>query len=254
MDYTVKDIKSIAKVSVRTLHYYDEIGLLKPSSISESGYRLYDDSKLYRLQQILFFKELKFSLKEIREMLDSNGFDRKHALEMQKELLFKEKKRIEDIIESLDKSLCEIRGGEKVSKKEMFNGFDITEIEKHKEKYAKETKEKYGESDAYKESQEKTSKYKKEDWQDVYKDMESIFKSIGDNMDKGVDSLEVQELVGKWRRFISNKFYNCTLEIFKGLGQMYIQDERFTKNIDRTKEGLSAFLSEAIEIYCNNLK
>ena len=254
MDYTVKDIKSIAKVSVRTLHYYDEIGLLKPSSITESGYRLYDDGKIYRLQQILFFKELKFSLKEIREMLDSNGFDRKHALEMQKELLFKEKKRIEDIIESLDKSLCEIRGGEKVSKKEMFNGFDITEIEKHKEKYAKETKEKYGESDAYKESQEKTSKYKKEDWQDVYKDMESIFKSIGDNMDKGVDSLEVQELVGKWRQFISNKFYNCTLEIFKGLGQMYIQDERFTKNIDRTKEGLSAFLSEAIEIYCNNLK
>ncbi|MEG1004050.1 MAG: MerR family transcriptional regulator [Clostridium sp.] len=254
MDYTVKDIKSIAKVSARTLHYYDEIGLLKPSSITESGYRLYDDSKLYRLQQILFFKELKFSLKEISEILDSNGFDREYALEMQKELLFKEKKRIEDIIESLDKSLCEIRGGEKMNKKEMFNGFDITEIEKHKEKYAKETKEKYGESDAYKESVEKTIKYEKEDWQDIYKEMESIFKSIGDNMDKGADSLEVQELVEAWRQFINDKFYNCTLEIFEGLGQMYIQDDRFTKNIDRTKEGLSAFLSEAIEIYCNNLK
>ena len=254
MEYTVKDIKEIAKVSARTLHYYDEIGLLKPNSITESGYRIYNDKDLEKLQQILFFRELNFSLKDIKEILESEDFDRKHALENQRELLLKEKKRIECIIDTLNKTLMDIEGEKIMSKKEMFNGFDITEIENHKRKYEKEVKEKYGNSDAYKESILKTSKYTKDDWKSVYGDMEGIFKAISENMDKGPESLEVQELVGKWRNFISNNFYNCTVEIFRGLGEMYVQDERFTKNIDKTKEGLSEFLSEAIEIYCNNLK
>lgn len=254
MNYTVKDIKEIAKISARTLHYYDEIGLLKPNSITEAGYRIYNDKDLEKLQQILFFRELNFSLKDIKEILESEDFDRKHALENQRELLLKEKKRIESILDTLNRTLMDIEGEKIMSKKEMFNGFDMTEIENHKRKYEKEVKEKYGNSDAYKESILKTSKYTKYDWKDVYSGMEDIFKDIGANMDKGPDSLEVQELVGKWRNFISDNFYNCTVEIFRGLGEIYIQDERFTKNIDKIKEGLSEFLSEAIEIYCNNLK
>lgn len=135
----------------------------------------------------------------------------------------------------------------------MFDGFDMTEIEKHKEKYAEETKEKYGDTDAYKESMRRTSKYTKEDWAKIAVKDEEINSKIIANMDKGPSDPIVQEGIAEKRQLITDNYYNCTVEIFRGLGDLYVTDERFTKNIDKNKPGYAKFLREAIHYYCDNL-
>lgn len=254
MSYKVSEVAELVGVSVRTLHHYDDIGLLKPESVTMAGYRLYTDSDLERLQQVLFFKELGFNLQEIRSILNSPNFDRKTALMTHKELLIEKKKRLEEIIKSVEKTIDSIEGGVEMSKKEMFNAFSMEEIEKHKEKYAEETKQKYGDTDAYKESMKKTSGYKKEDWARIQARSEAIYKKLADTMDKGPADPMAQEAVAEWRQCITESFYNCTPEIFRGLGDLYVQDERFTANIDKFKSGLASFMREAMHIYCDNLE
>lgn len=254
MSYKVKEVADLVGISVRTLHHYDQIGLLRPEFVTSAGYRLYNDKDLERLQQILFFKELDFNLQEIKDILDSPGFDRENALRTHKELLIEKKKRLERIIQSVEKSINSIKGGIEMNKKEMFDGFDMTEIEKHKEKYAEETKQKYGNSDAYKESQKKTSKYTKEDWAKIMARGGEIDKKLADLMDRGPSDPEVQKLIADKRQHITDSFYNCTPEIFRGLGDLYVQDQRFTENIDKIKPGFAKFLREAMRYYCDNLK
>lgn len=253
MPYKVKEVADMVGISVRTLHHYDHIGLLKPESLNPAGYRLYTDRDLEKLQQILFFKELGFSLEETGKIINSPGFDRQKALKTHKELLQKKRARLDELIESVEKTIQSIEGGITMNKKDMFKAFDMSEIEKHQEKYAEETRQKYGKSDAYKESQEKTSKYSKDDWAAVMSRGQVIFEKIAAHMDKAPDAPEVQEAVAEWRQHITQSFYNCTPEIFRGLGEMYVADERFTTNIDQTKAGLAAFLSKAIRVYCDRL-
>lgn len=256
MSYKVKMVSDMVGVSVRTLHHYDDIGLLKPKSVTEAGYRLYEEEDIQRLQQILFFKELDFDLQEIKKILDNPNFDRERALKLHRTLLLEKKKRIEKIIESVDKTIESIEGGIEMSKKDMFSGFDMSEIEKHKEKYAEEAKQKYGATDAYKESERRTSKYTKEDWARITKNQENIYRGLAELMSMGrmPSDSDVQDFVGKARQHITDNFYNCTPEIFRGLGEMYIADQRFTENIDKFKTGLAGFLSEGIKYYCDNLK
>ncbi|AOR23385.1 MerR family transcriptional regulator [Clostridium taeniosporum] len=253
MSYKVKDIANMVGVSVRTLHYYDQIGLLKPDTITITGYRLYTEKDLEKLQQILFFKELDFSLKQIKNIIENPGFDRMHALNNHKKLLLQKKERLEKIIDTVEKTINSIDGGKEMNKKEMFNGFDISEIENYKSKYAKEVKEKYGNSEVYKESERKTSKYTKEDWNNIMASGNLIFEKLSKLMDKSKESAEVQDVIEEWRRYITNNFYNCTPEIFRSLGQIYIYDERFTDFINKTKPGLAKFFSEAIKVYCDNI-
>jgi DNA-binding transcriptional MerR regulator len=252
--YKIKEVADMVGISVRMLHHYDKIGLLKPESVSPAGYRLYTDKDLERLQQVLFFKELEFSLQEIKRILDSPGFDKKQALKSHKELLLEKKKRLQKIIKSVERTIHSIEGGIDMSKKEMFEAFDISKIEKHKEKYAKEVRQKYGNTKAYKESQEKTSGYTKNDWAAIMTKWDEIYKKIANVMDKGPADSQVQEAVGELRAHITKYFYECTTEIFRGLGELYVNDERFTANIDKYKEGLSKFLREAMHIYCDNLE
>ncbi|GIM28257.1 MerR family transcriptional regulator [Clostridium polyendosporum] len=254
MSYKIKEVADMVGVSVRTLHHYDQIGLLKPESVTKAGYRLYAGRDLERLQQILFFKELDFNLQEIKNILDNPRFDRKQTLITHRELLLEKKKRLEKIIKSIDKTIESIEGGIEMNKKEMFDGFDMTEIERHKEKYAEETKQKYGNTDAYKESEKKTSKYTKDDWARIMAKGDQIYKKLAVLMDKDPSDPQVQELVAEKRQYITDSFYNCTPEIFRGLGELYVYDERFTANIDKYKLGLAKFLSEAIQYYCDNLK
>lgn len=254
MSYKVKEVADMVGISVRTLHHYDEIGLLRAEHVSPAGYRYYTDRDLERLQQILFFKELDFNLQEIKHIIDSPGFDRRHALETHKELLMQKKKRLERIINSVEKTLESIEGGITMNNKEMFEGFDMTEIEKHKERYAEETERRYGESDAYKESQRKTSKYTKEDWARVMGKASDIYGKLAAMMDRSPADPEVQQMIDQWRQHITDSFYNCTPEIFRGLAEMYVADERFTANIDKFGTGLAQFMSKAMSIYCDNLK
>lgn len=244
----------MAGISVRMLHHYDKIGLLDPESVSDAGYRLYSDENLDRLQQILFFKELNFPLQEIKIILDSPNFNKKEALETHKQLLLEKKIRLEKIIQSVDKTISSMEGEFKMNKKEVLGAFDMTEIEEHQKKYSEEVKNKYGNTSAYKESNEKTSKYTKEDWNNIMKDWDIIYKKLANLMDKNPDDKEVQEYIHQFREHISKNFYDCTPEIFRGLGELYVNDERFTANIDKYKTGLSKFLREAINVYCDNIK
>ncbi|MBE6051540.1 MAG: MerR family transcriptional regulator [Clostridium sp.] len=247
MFFKIKELADIVGISVRTLHYYDKINLLKPNAIKDNGYRLYNESDLERLQQILFFKELDFTLQEIKEILDNPNFNREEALNIHKKLLTEKVNRLQKIINNVDKTLKEMRGEIKMSNKEKFDGFDMSEIDKYKE----EVKRKYKDTDAYKENEEKTSKYTKDDWNRINEGMNAIFKKLAGLMDKSPEDKEVQVVVEEWRNYITKNFYNCTIDIFRGLGQMYVADERFKNNIDKINSGLAEFLSEAIKSYCD---
>lgn len=251
MSIKVKQVAKLVGISVRTLHHYDHIGLLKPTFVSPAGYRLYTDEDLERLQQILFFKELDFNLEEIKQIIDSPNFNRPDALLSHKKLLLEKRARLDKIITSIDKTMDSMEGGREMEKKEMFEAFDMSEIEKHKEKYAEETKQKYGHTDAFKESAQKTAKYTKDDWAAIHARSSEIYLRIVANMDQGPADPEVQKAVGDFRQHITDSYYNCTLEIFRGLGDLYVNDPRFTANIDKIKEGLAVFLREAMYIYCD---
>lgn len=243
----INEVAKLTGVTIRTLHYYDEIGLLKPSQITEAGYRLYDENALSMLQQILFFKELDFPLDEIKEIMDNPEFDITEALQYHKELLIKKRERINKLIKLVEKTL---KGESNMS----FKEFDMTEIENAKSKYAKEVKERWGETEAYLESEKKTCNYNKDQWYEINEESNTLLKAFAANIDKALDSKEVQKLVKEWQDFITARFYKCTNEILQGLGQIYVGDERFKKNIDKNGEGTAKFMSEAITIYCENMR
>ncbi len=230
---TVKEISRLTGISVRTLHYYDEINLLKPTKTTDAGYRLYDDTALERLHSILLFRELQFPLKEIKAILDSSDFNTKTALEEQIKLLELQRNRLDEIIISAREILT--KGTENMN----FSTFDKTEIKK----YADEAKQKWGCTDAYKEyiqmhydSADKTDK------------LMQIFAEIGKIKHLSPYCEEAQNLIKKLQNFITENYYTCTDEILKGLGQMYISDERFKKSIDNAGgAGTAEFTAKAIE-------
>ena len=240
MKMQIKKFAELTGVSVRTLHYYDEIGLLKPSSVDRfTGYRYYDESSVLRMQEILFYRELDFSLKSIAEILSSPNYDREKALKEQKKLLTLKKERLERLILSIDDAVK----GENV-----MSAFDNSELEAYKA----EAKEKWGNTEAYAEYSEKAKGYSKERFADINTGLEYIFRDFAELMQSGVepDSSEAQALVKKLQDYITENYYTCTDEILAGLGQMYVADERFKNNIDKYASGTAEFASKAIRIYC----
>ncbi len=236
----IKEFAEFTGVSVRTLHYYDEIGLLTPAFVDRStGYRFYDENSLLRMQEILFYRELDFSLKNIEEILSSPNYDKNKALKEQKHLLTLKKERLERLISAIDGAVK----GENVMK-----AFDSSEFEKHKA----ETKEKWGKTDAYKEHAERTKNYSKQKWNDLAEGMDHIMAEFAVCMKNGEepDSTKAQNLVEILQKHITENYYLCTNEILAGLGQMYVGDERFRNNIDKNGDGTAAFICEAIEVYC----
>ncbi len=248
--YKINEVSKLTGVSIRMLHHYDKIKLLEPSKRTDSNYRMYNDDDIARLYQILLFKELEFPLQEIKQILDDKDFNREEALKVQRNLIFEKKKRLERILESIDDTI-ENLGGETMSKNN-FKAFGYEDVKKHQEKYKEETEKRYGKSDAYRESQGKTSKYSKNDWENIMQEAGAIYEELYKLMDKDPSDEKVQELIQKWRNHITTNFYNCTIEIFRGLALMYVGDERFTKNIDKYGEGLAKFMSDAMNIYCDN--
>ena len=241
MKMLIKEFAEFTGVSVRTLHYYDEIGLLTPAFIDKStGYRFYDENSLLRMQEILFYRELDFSLKSIGEILTSPDYNKSKAMNEQKQLLILKKERIERLISAIDLAMK----GEIV-----MTAFDNNEFERHKA----EAKERWGKTDAYKEHEEKTRNYSKQKWNDLAVEMDHIMAEFALCMrkDERPDSTESQALVQTLQDHITQNYYLCTNEILAGLGQMYVADERFKNNIDKHADGTAAFIRDAIAVYCS---
>lgn len=240
---TVNEVSKLTGVSIRTLHYYDQIGLLHPSKVTDALYRLYDDTDLERLQQILLFRELEFPLKEIAKILNDQSFDRNMALQQQIDLLTLKKEHLENLITFAR----EIK--ETGVKKMDFTAFDTKKIEE----YTKKAKEQWGNTAAYQEYEQKHAKRSKEDQKNMLQGLMDIFVEIGKLMEEGPESKSVQQQVERLQSYITENFYECTIEILKGLGMMYGEGGEFTQNINRTAgEGCAEFTSKAIEIYCND--
>ncbi|WP_066686596.1 MerR family transcriptional regulator [Christensenella intestinihominis] len=240
---TVKEMSRIAGVSVRTLHYYDEIGLLRPGTVTEAGYRIYGEKELVRLQQILFFRELGFPLKEIRSIMENPSFDEKEALLKQRKLLELKQERLSGLMRLIDKTL---KGDKHMS----FEEFDESRLEEMRREYAREARERWGETEAYRQSEERTAGYGKGDWARLDAEMEGLFRRFAEAMEFPPEDGAVQALVREWQQHITRNYYECTDEILAGLGKMYIADRRFAKNIDRYGKGLAEFMSKAIAHYC----
>ena len=244
MKLSISETARLSGVCVRTLHYYDEIGLLKPEEISESGYRYYDRKSLEILQQILFYKELQFPLKEISQIMNHPHYDRTQALIRQKELLILKEKRIKSLIKLVDESL---KGEDNMS----FKEFGVSEIENAKKKYADEAEKLYGHTKEYKESIKKEQSYSKDGKERINVESALIMKEFSSCRELDPADEKVQKLVAKWQNHITKYYYKCSKEILQGLGQMYVNDERFKKNIDINGEGTAALMAAAIEIYCS---
>ena len=244
MKLQIKEFAELTGVSVRTLHYYDEIGLLKPSYVDvQNSYRFYDQGSLERMQEILFYRELDFPLKSIAEILASPNYDKQKALAEQKRLLTIKKDRLERLIAAL----------EQAEKGEItMSAFDNSEYEAARQQYEGEAKQRWGGTDAYKESQAKTAGYSKDKWNDVLAGMNGVFAEFAECKKCGerADSDTAQRLVKKLQDYITANFYHCTDDILAGLGQMYVCDERFKNNIDKNGEGVAEFVAEVIKIYC----
>lgn len=238
---TVNEVSRLTGVSIRALQYYDKIGLLHPAEYTESGYRLYDDAALERLQQILLFRELEFPLKEIKAILDSSDFDRGKALEQQITLLTMKKEHLESLI--LFARGIKIKGEKTMD----FSAFDTRKIDE----YAAQAREMWGKTAEYKEFEEKSKNRSREDEQAIIKGLMDIFREFGEIRESDPSAGEAQSLVGKLKDFITEHFYTCSNQILGGLGKMYAGGGSMTVNIDEAGgSGTAVFAARAIQIYC----
>lgn len=238
---TVNEVSKLTGVSIRTLQYYDKIGLLHPAKYTEAGYRLYNDAALETLQQILLFRELEFPLKDIKEIISRPDFDRSKALEQQIKLLTLKKEHIENLIDLAEG--IKLLGVRKLK----FEAFDTSKIDE----YAAQAKAYWGKTPAYKEFEEKSRGRTKEEDKKIYQGMIDIFGEFGQIRNTEPSSKDAQALVKKLQDYITEHMYTCTKKILSSLGKMYAGGGDFTKNIDSYGgEGTAEFTSQAIEIYC----
>lgn len=238
---TVKEVSKLTGVSVRTLHYYDAIGLLKPTKVTEAGYRMYDDTALSRLQNILLFRELQFPLKEIKVILDSPDFNQEEAIAQQIKLLELQYKHIGELI-SFAREI-QTKGVKTMN----FEAFNTNEIELYKT----EIKAKWGHSEAYREYEQRAASLSERSYDRFADELMSLFAELGAMKQLPPADKTVQEKVIALQSYINKNFYTCNDKILKELGEMYVCDKRFKKNIDRFGgEGTAEFVRQAISVYC----
>lgn len=249
MSYSVQQLAKLAGVTVRTLHHYDQIGLLKPMLIERNGYRKYGQAELLKLQQILFFREMDFPLEEIAKIIGAPGFDIQSALTDQRQMLEIKKKRLNGLIKTIDRTIKSLNQEITMNDQDLYGAFSKDEMEA----YAAEAKERWGNTDAYKQSQERVKKMGKEGLKKVMDEGNKISAQLAENMDKDPADPIVQALVAKHYQWL-HAFYDPNLEMYRGLGEMYSADPRFAANYEKIKPGLAQFFTTAIKIYCDRQK
>lgn len=240
----VKEVAELTGVSIRTLHYYDQIGLLSPDETSAAGYRMYSTNNINTLQQILFFKALGFSLANIKHIMQDKHFNRLEALKQQKDMLLEKQNHVNQMITMIEHTIQHEQGVIHMSQEEKFTGFTFGE-----NKYEAEARKRWG-NDAMNTTKQTINSMSTDEQKTKEAKMNDLFRSLAHLMEEAPDDKEVQTLIQTWHQFlIDTTGYHYSLDAFQGLGQMYVADERFTKNIDQFGEGLAQFMCEAINVY-----
>ncbi|MBO3698295.1 MerR family transcriptional regulator [Fabibacter sp. E12] len=242
----MKQLSVLAGVSIRTLHHYDDIGLLKPAARSDKGYRFYRREELFRLQQIMFYKTIGYGLEEIKEILDNENFDLITALRSHKKVLKDRAVHLKKLMTTIDKTINELKDKEgMITDKEMYEGFQPEEVESIK----KETIERW--PDEAPQVEERIRNMSKQAWKETKQEAEEINLWLANLIHKPVDHIDVQKVI-KLHFDHLNKFYEVSEERYRGLAEMYLQDDRFKAHYESVKPGLAAFLNKGIHQFCDN--
>jgi len=244
MFYQVKQLAKIAGVSVRTLHYYDSMGILKPAFRNENGYRYYDENSVIRLQQILFFRHLGFSLKETGRIVSRPDFNVIEALQSHREILKKKAEQINELLKTIDNTVKRLKGEIEMEIREYYQGFSEEQVER----YRREVRERWGEK-TLQESEQRILRMGKQKFAELQAEGGKIFQAIADKMSEGYDSKAVQEQVARWRTWLEN-FHHYSEEAVLGLGRAYSQNPEFAEFFRKIYQDLPEFLTQAIEYYC----
>jgi DNA-binding transcriptional MerR regulator len=248
MYYKIKEIADMSGVSVRMLHYYDKIGLLKPENVSQAGYRLYTTDDIKKLSQILFYKELDFSLEEIKEILDSSNADQLEVLKMQQQILTKKREKIDALMGAINKSIISLEQGENPKGLNIFTSLDLVEISRNKDQLKKDLMvHLFPQVDE--ECGTKTSGYSKDDWTIIMSKMEGILNEIAIRMDKRPETPEIQELIGEFKEFINHNLIRCNNDLLKLLGALYVDNPLYRNYMEQYGENFPEFLKSAIDFY-----
>jgi DNA-binding transcriptional MerR regulator len=242
--YTVGQVAALSGVTIRTLHHYDEIGLLRAGGRTQAGYRSYGESDLERLQQILFYRELGFSLDQIAAILDDPEVGTTGHLRRQHRLLKERIGRLELMVAAIEREMEAKEMGIQLTPEERFEVFGDFDPDEH----AQEVEERWGETDAYKESQRRVARYTKQDWLTIKAEGEDISRRFAETMASGADPAgeAAMGLAEEHRQHISRWYYDCGYDIHRGLGDMYVADPRFTATYDAIAKGLAAYIRDAI--------
>lgn len=249
MEYTVQKLGKMAGISTRTLRYYDEVGLLKPARINSSGYRIYGQAEVDRLQQILFYRELGVSLDNIKDIVTASSFNGAKALREHREKLLNKKEQLEMLIANVEKTIEMSERRVFMSDKEKFEGFKQRIIDENESKYGKEVREKYGDENVNR-SNQKIKNMTEEQYAKVEKlavEVNETIKAAYENGDPaGVLAQKACELHKQW---LLNYWDKYSKEAHMGLAQMYVDDERFTAYYDKIAPGCAVFFRDAMRIY-----
>lgn len=246
MTYTVHQLAKLAGVTPRTLRYYDRVGLLSPASHGKNGYRHYGEKEMVRLQQILFFRELEFPLEDIKRMLNRPGFNVADALRDQKKLMRLKRDRIDRLLTSIDKTIKTMLDDKKMLGEEMYDAFKDDDVKQYQE----EVKQRWGDSDAYKQSVAKVGKMTKARMDKLKEDGKAFTKKLADAMTFDPKSAEAQALIEEHHQGIEF-FYPCPSAMYRNLGQMYVDDPRFAAYYDKFRPGLAAWVRDGIAHWCD---
>ncbi len=246
MPYTIAQLAKLAGVSVRTLHHYDRIGLLRPSRSATNGYRTYGDAELLVLQQILFFRELEFPLGDIKRIVTAPGFDMAAALTDQRRLLELKRKRLAGLMRTIDTTLKKLNHKKSMEDKDLYGTFSKEEMDA----YTKEAKERWGHTDAWKQSQERTKHWTKADYKRIAEEGAKFMQVVVSHMHEDPASPAVQELMDQHYNALRT-FYEPNLTMYRGLADMYVADARFKAYYEKFAPGLAQFMHDAMYAYCD---
>ena len=245
--YSVKQLAKLAGVSIRTLHHYDQIGLLRPAFRSEKGYRYYQRPELLQLQQILFYRELGFPLKEIKRVMQEPGFDLIRALESHRKELTQRADRVQQLLKTIDKTIANLKNNVTMKDKELYEGFSPEEVKKMRA----EVVDRWGEKQLL-ETEERIRQLGKDGWQDHKKKGQEITRLLADLMDLAPEHAQVQQAIALYHKHL-NFYYEVSKERYRALGKMYTEDDRFKAHYEKFRPGLADYIHQAINVYCDRL-